>query len=132
MQYQVVKVGEFRQTPKPNSDWSPNKTQPFCMIFAITPEGNFLLTGMEKETKTYLRQRFTQFIARYTYWKNGENRGGWLSSKGIQVQKSNIPFGKNKPKTQVTIFKSPTNPVTLEFRRLPKKWLPVYNQAYTA
>lgn len=129
--YQVIEVGKFRQTPTKKNPYS--KTQPYCMIFVIAPEGNFLLKGMHEECITYLKQRFIKYLAKYTFWKNGKERGNWIGSTGLFVKPNFNPDGSRpkRNKLQVIII-TPDNPkpITLEFRHLPKKWLPIYDKSY--
>ena len=129
MQYQVVEVGKFRQTP---ADTYMSKTQAFCMIFVIAPEGNFILKGMDKECGTYLKQHFVRYIARYTYWHKGKHRGSWFGSRGLSVRSNTDSYG-NRPKRlkyKVVIMPQGKPQISIEFRHLPKHWLPAYNEAF--
>jgi len=81
-------------------------------------------------------------LYRYTYWKNGLSRGGWHSSGQVyikQISEYDIinPRHQNHRYTRKDIGKheilifTGDKPTVLLVRRVPHKWLPVYDKALT-
>ena len=123
----TIAVGLFRKTPRPGPF---DRTQPFVIAFVYTPDGGYVVKGMQQEVDTYIRQRFPKAIWNETHWKNGRSRSHWRSTHKIYIAQRRNPQRNNRPMYRISIF-GPDKYLVQEFwvRRVPKKWLDVYDQA---
>lgn len=129
MKLKEIEVGKFRKIN--------GRSEPYCIFFVYTPKENFVLKGMYDECKQYIEQRYVRYIARYTMWKDGKNRGSWIACKDMYIrpyregQLDDFGFVDGRVKYKVTIYHSSKKTWSeFKFRRLPKKWLPVYDEAF--
>lgn len=123
MQTEVIEVGKFRKTKDSFG------TQPFCIAFVYSKFGNFVVKGMSREVETYIAQKFPFCFYKYTFWKNGESRGGWKTPNGLALYFSPK---KIKNRTRFVVSMNTTNgwqSDILTFRNMPKKWLPIFDSA---
>ncbi len=121
MKLQEIDLGPFKRT----------KGDLYGMWFVYTPQGNFLVKGMFGLCEQYIKKNFSKYIARWTMWKNGKSRGHWQCSEGMSVSilsrmdKFGMIDYSQRLKYKVVFSKSEE---TLEFRKIPKKWLPEYDR----
>jgi len=120
----------------------------WSIYFVYAPEGNFVIKGRNDKVEGYVKENFPRCIYHYTYWRDGKCRGGWMSTvknflilspshrQGVQRREKedyNYELYNPRPRIQkyeVSVY-DPTrrNPTqTMEFRRIPKKWLPEYDE----
>lgn len=117
----------------PNYWYSPYRSaHPWAMYFIYAPEGNFILKGKENKDglpslNDYIKKHFPICLYRYTYWENGESRGSWrFSCPRMYVEG---PSRRTNRKYEIVAFKElEKGRKVLTFRRIPKKWLPEYNE----
>lgn len=121
MKLQEIDLGPFKRT----------KGDLYGMWFVYAPEGNFLVKGMFGLCEEYVKKNFSKYIARWTMWKNGKSRGHWRCSEGMhlsilsRINKYGMIDYSKRMKYKVIFSKSDE---ILEFRRIPKKWLPEYDR----
>ena len=95
--------------------------------------GNFILEGFHKEVEAYLKKNYTHYFVNYSLWWHGEHRDIW------DFWKDNIGiFSPNKKKRDWKIQVRPYSTYqtdktelakqTFKFKRLPKRWIPEFNQ----
>lgn len=119
MKLREVEVGKFRRL----SDGE--RTQPFCIAFVYSKEGNFVVKGMMNEVKTYIEQRHPFSFYRMTFWMNGKSRGLWMSPMALYISYKKIGR-RNKFVVSMTTAKGHLSDF-LSFRTMPKKWLPIFD-----
>lgn len=130
MQYEVIELSKFTTTPsrEKNDEFMKIKTQPFCMIFVYAPQGNFLIKGMYEACRTYLKQHFLKYVAKITTWCKGLKFSHLTSSRGIYITTNDTTGQKRKRKKFVVRLNLGKEYRTVEFRHLPKKWIPIYDE----
>lgn len=123
MKLQEIDLGPFKRT----------KGDLYGMWFVYTPQGNFLVKGMFGLCEEYVKKNFSKYIARWTMWKNGKSRGYWQCSRGMGVrvlpeqdEYGMIDYSYSKRMKYKVVFDKSEE--TLEFRKIPKKWLPEYDR----
>ena len=95
--------------------------------------GNFVLQGYFKEVEEYLKKNYTHYFVNFTLWWHGEHRDiwhFWKDSIGIFTptkKKRNWKYEIRPYSTYMTDKKELANQ-TLKFKRLPKRWIPEFNQ----
>lgn len=111
----------------------------YTIAFVFSKSGNFILKGYIKEVREYLKKNCTHYLANLTLWHHGEYRDIW------QFWKPNVYVNHNTRKERIKLnrkritivkygdskFKSnfPTEKkIELNFKRLPQKWIPEYEQ----
>ena len=122
---EVIEVGKMRKV----ASRSGIGTQPYCMAFVYCEEGAFIVKGMCEEVHTYIAQRFPFSFYHYDYWADGKRRGGWRSPSGLSLYFSPKRIGKRIKYVVSMNTKDGYQPEFLTFRRMPKKWLPIFNRA---
>lgn len=129
---------------KGRDNWYEPASEPFVIAFLITPSGNWIIRGGSDGVRKYIEKNFRQYIVQYTWWQDGLSRSHWSGSEGIFVKelrgtspdrlgerygRSLMCRGERKyfhiSLSTIDGFK----PSALILRRMPKVWLPEYNQA---
>ena len=116
----VITLGKFTRIP--------GHSDPFTIFFVYSTIGNYVIKGMPKEVSDYLRNNFVQkripYFLRYTYWKDGVSRGGWLASSGIYIKDNRKDLHKRRGYT-ITIYKNntPLRSTIMFLRRMPQHWI---------
>jgi hypothetical protein len=106
-----------------------NAGEPFCTYFVYTKTQRLVIKGSATKVKDYVDHQFPQSIYYATYWKQGECRGFWGCGKGMAAYWSQRRFG-NRNKWVLCIDTAVGFlPQALIVRRIPRKWLTVYDQA---
>jgi len=120
---------------KTRSKWSG--TDPWTIAFVYTPDGDFVIKGMSEAVKTYVKSHFQKYIVNYTFWKNKsckmligwsripEKRGYWSSSRNIFISDRELSGHK---KYEINV-RTENGTKIIQVRRVPRKWLDIYNQA---
>ena len=120
--YSVIKVPASGQ---PN--WGDG-ARTMCFVYS-KKHGNFILEGYLGEVKSYLKKNYTHYFCYYCMWHKGHSRGYWKFWKDTSVyifQPSKI---SKTWKYRVVGYESSTRreKITLEFKRLPKRWIPEFD-----
>ena len=129
-------------------------THPFAIYFVYAPEGNFVLKGRSGACEKYIAKHFSKCLYNYTYWHNGESRGGWrFNCKGMyvdtpserqrQIIRNEAEENGNSwtyklynlrpriAKYEVFAYFRDANRELhrkgFEFRRMPRKWIPEFD-----
>lgn len=129
----VIELSKFVPAPAKEpleNFWQRKESHPFAINFVYTPEGFFVVKGRSDEVQQYIDARFPKYLVRYTYWKNGQSRGSWRSNLPIYWSKYNSKLYRSEKHYTLSIntadgFKENV----LRVRRIPKVWLPIYDQA---
>lgn len=124
MQMPVIELGKFCKT---YSNLTSN-TEPFCIAFVYTKDGNHVVKGMTPEVEAYIKEKFPRSFYRYTFWKNGISRGGWRAPRWFKLYFSQRIIGKRQ-KYIVSMQTKDGFKQLPAVRNLPKRWLPVYDEA---
>lgn len=160
MRLQEVVLSQFKVTP--NDAYGRNKhfdfgwrTQPFVMAFCYTPNGNFVVKGMEEEVKEYVLKTYPKVLMNlctfgprghgfpmWEIYENGQRKAQGYRTKINKESKNKLGrprsrfyddyLTEERQKTK-TVFKfssiykhgKPTRDLVL--RRLPKKWIPEFD-----
>ena len=124
----------------------------WALVFVYAPEGNFLVKGRSDLTTGYVKEHFPKCIYYMSLWRNGRARGGYWHStvKGMTIYDPAFRTGMQKDieeerdvferrpkhlsprirKYKVIVYDrhEGANTQSVEFRRMPKKWLPLYDE----
>lgn len=119
---QTIELSKFVKSPARGG----HNTQPFTIAFVYSDAGDFVIKGMNESVETYIKQRFPNCIYNLTYWHKGIHRSVWQSPKSLFIHQERRD---GRLKWCVRIFQGGGDVIELTFRKLPKKWLPVYNKA---
>ena len=100
--------------------------------------GNFILRGYSDEVEKYLEKNYTHYFYYNSLWSQGRSRGHWQFWKdGVYFT---TPSKLNKTwKYSIVRFKTSgrffgldelkqQKEIRLTFKRLPKQWIPEFNQ----
>jgi hypothetical protein len=130
---EVIELSKFVPTPKePLATWRERKeSHPFAIFFVYAPEGFFVVKGRSDEVEKYIKARFPKYVARYTFWKDGESRGNWTSNLPLYWSREYNRNNFRSTKYYVLHMNTATGfkENLLRVRRIPKGWLPIYDQA---
>ena len=130
---QVIELSKFVPTPKePAVTWHQRKeSDPFAIFFVYAPEGFFVVKGRSDEVEKHIDKRFSKYLCCYTFWKNGKSRGGWKSNLPLywtrEYNSDSCRLTKYYTLSMNTVNGYKEN--VLRVRRIPKGWLPIYNEA---
>jgi hypothetical protein len=169
---QEVVLSQFKHTPNANFGRDKHydfgwRTQPLVNAFCYTPEGNFVVKGMEAEVAAYIAKTYklalvhTKIIGpreQFPTWsilKDGvEVARGYRTIKAKQPKESKVKgyVGRKRYTSSFsnaweddyyqqeeerrtkkvfsfsTVWRHGKEIKTLELRRLPKKWIPQYEE----
>jgi len=107
--------------------------------------GNFILRGYYTEVREYLAKNYTHYFVNYTLWAHGEHRDiwdFWKDSVGIftptkkkrnwkyQVRRYSNSYLNDYDMSakEIVDMKVENEKKTLKFKRLPKRWIPEFDQ----
>jgi hypothetical protein len=97
---------------------------PFAMFYVYPREFSpFILKGKSEDCRQMIENYKLPCFYRYTYWKNGISRGGWITNIPMYITKHS---GNGY---DITVFRS-GKPVKIHFRRMPHMWVPEIEQLY--
>ena len=118
----TIELGRFKSTRD-----EYRHALPFAIYFVYTPNGFYVVKGMSEQVKEGVKGAFPNAVYFYTYWKNGEWRGSWGSTCAIYWTPEKIG---NRTKYLLSMNTAEGyKPKIMTVRRIPRKWLPVYDQA---
>lgn len=112
----------------------------YCMIFVYSKyKDNFIVKGYLREVQEYLKKNHTHYFAYLSMWNNGESRGHWFFWKDdVSIYSPKKPskydYFPARKKYQVVKYNGhryssdSEREIELEFKRLPKRWIPEFNQ----
>jgi len=113
------------------SDWGEGA---FTLCFVYSKHyGNFILRGYRGEVDEYLKKNYTHYFYYVSMWHHGQSRGHW------KFWKNNVTiFEPNKTyksfKYNIVKYKHPNSffemkrEIEIKLKRLPKRWIPEFNQ----
>ena len=124
-------------------DWEKTgRSEPYCMLFVYTPTDNILIKGMPDACNRYVDQHYPICVYRYTYWKNGVSRGTWRCGKGMRMDIHKVrednhsrfgDIGDGRKVWEVTTYVPGSGRMiegrTVRIRRLPHRWISLYDEA---
>jgi hypothetical protein len=124
--YRVVTV-----PPYGNANWMGGA---YCLAFVYSKStGNFVLKGYYKEVQDYLKSNYTHYFVNYSLWCKHEHRDiwdFWKDSVGIFTptkKKRNWKY-QVRPYSNYMTDKTELAKKTFMFKRLPKRWIPAFDQ----
>lgn len=122
----------------------------WTMFFIYTPKGNYLIKGWVRsdgwDIEQYVNKKFEKCFYRYTFWQNGQSRGGWrfankernrhlfwMSGRNLLIDGHTVYDLNNK---LIKISKNKTYAVcfhldkiyAIGFRKVPTKWIAEFDQ----
>ena len=100
---------------------------PFSIYF-VYPRGEdpFILKGRSDECEEFLRNYKTPCLYRYSYWRDGTNRGSWrFSFGGAYVSKNH-----HHHRYDIESWDSGSNKLSFSFRRMPHGWVDKIEELY--
>jgi hypothetical protein len=108
----------------------------YCLCFVYSKyDGNFVLKGYIKEVEEYLKTNYTHYICNKSLWYKGFNRDIWdFWKESIFIHHPSVRDRKKGKKIEVRPFlhscedKEERKEKTLYFKRLPKRWIPEFDQ----
>jgi len=116
------------QVTRHTSDFPYTRTQAWAIAFVYTPSDSFVVKGMHDAVENYVKSHFRKYVMRLTFWKNGANRGLWYASDGIRIN-SNFEEPRRK-RYEISVNNNIGMPIfTKTVRRVPRKWLDIYEMA---
>lgn len=137
MPYKRIDLAPFMS--RPEADRYVH-THPFTICFVYPKNGeNFVVTGPHEVVDAYLK-KFTATMPcfwRWTYWKDGENRGGWsathfyIVSKAKREKKDDWGIVQRRgPVAHEISGYSEDGKVVASFmlRRMPHRWIPEFDR----
>jgi hypothetical protein len=107
----------------------------YCLCFVYSKyKGNFVLKGYMREVQEYLKKNYTHYFYNASLWNKGEYRDIWYFwKKDIGVFDVSIKERKKGKKAEIRPYSdSVSNEEELQtksfkFRRLPKRWIPEFD-----
>jgi hypothetical protein len=131
---QEIVISGFKKT---KSKWCG--TDPWTIAFVYTPHcpTGFVVKGMSGQVRSFIEQRYPKYIARFTYWQNGtckvsvgwrgevRTRGTWHCSPGIYI----FEKSRGHKRFEITVREGKKTVHEFKVRRVPRRWLAIYNQA---
>jgi hypothetical protein len=119
---QVIELSEFKSTKVAQPASWRRISEPYAIWFVYPKDQQpVVVKGMCSEVAAFVMKTYPKALCRYTYWKNGSERGGWK----FTCPKMYVVEGRRRK--IVTIYTADNNPRELSFRRLPKKWIPEFD-----
>lgn len=120
----------------------------YCLCFVYSKyNGNFVLKGYMREVQEYLKKNYTHYFYNLSLWHHGMNRNIWYFWKeNVGVFDVSIKERRKGKKTEVRPYsnsylnddnmsmkeivdmKVENEKKTLKFKRLPKRWIPEFDQ----
>jgi len=114
-----------------NPNWSCGAR---TMCFVYSKKGNFILEGYLGEVEDYLKKNYTHYFYYMSMWHNSQSRGYWKFWKENVTIYSPSKHGKTWKYKVIKYdynqrgYSAPADKVVLEFKRLPKRWIPEFNK----
>ena len=109
------------------------RSQPYAIYYVYAEHENFIVKGMSDDVSEWLnkyKKNCDKYFYRYTYWKDGISRGGWMSSKDMRISRhpyNNSDFRK-RGKYYISIkFNGTWLTDHIVLRRMPNKWIPEFD-----
>jgi hypothetical protein len=123
---------------------NPRRNRPFAIFFVYAKKGNYILKGCSDEIRAYIKENLFESVYNYTFWKNGEHRGGWSSEclsihrctkegklAGFRADKS-LKEKKWRIAPRIQCFSHKKLAYTeipcKILKRIPHKWIPEYDR----
>lgn len=106
----------------------------YCLVFVYSKYyGNFILKGYRREVEAYLKKNYTHYFIYESMWHKGASRGHWSfwkdnvtifePSRLFKSFKYRVVKYDNKSQYYERDVKK-----DLEFKRLPKRWIPEFDK----
>lgn len=129
---------ELPYTKKKTTDsmTSGLRSHPFAMYFVYAKDAQSVITGPSEDVEAYIEKHFPRCIYRYTFWKDGRQRGGWGSTLCVYIRHHACgePFKRTQGRQDTyisVVTRDGWIPDALVLRRMTHKWLPIYDRALT-
>ncbi len=101
----------------------------YTLAFVYSKSGNFLIKGYSEEVKEYLKKNHTHWFANFTFFHKGENRSFWKFWKeDIFISNNDHRTRKRSGRKKMTVSVYRNEQKNLNFKRLPKHWIPEFDQ----
>lgn len=123
----VIELSKFKPT-KIDDGWGYSLSQPFSIAFVYCQSGNkFVVKGFPDEVRNWIDANAGKCIYYMSYWKKGESRGGWSSTCKLYLFSKKI---RGRMRIEVSLINQKRELKKIgEFRRVPLRWLVIYNEA---
>jgi len=106
----------------------------YSLIFVYSKyDGNFIVKGYRGDVLDYLKKNHTHYFYYVSMWHSHETRGNWgfwKDTVGIYTPERRDKRFKYRVTNQTWTNrdKKGITPITLEFKRLPKRWIPEFDK----
>jgi hypothetical protein len=120
----VIVLSGFERRPR-TGPYSRG-TQAFAIAFVYSSKGNFVVKGMYQEVENYIKQHYPRSIYNLTLWADGKSRNIWYSNSRVYVSHREI---KGHLKYEISVYSNGKRIHVFSVRRVPHKWLDIYNDA---
>ena len=107
-----------------------NGAYTLCFVYSKY-KGNFVLRGYYNEVSEYLKKNYTHYFYNKSLWSHGFHRdiwGFWKENVGIFKPSPNDRRIGKKIEVREYTFANSKNKPTLKFKRLPKRWIPKFDE----
>lgn len=106
-----------------------------CMFFVYSKDkGNFILKGYRREVEKYLKENYNHYFYYNSMWSHGMSRGMWgFWKEGVSIYAPSKRKRRKNEKFKVIKHASSREfyfgkrEVELTFKRLPKRWIPEFD-----
>ena len=123
--FEVIEVSKYAKTKFRDGN-------PYTLTFVHTPSGNYLVKGQARTVDEYIKEHFPQCIYKNTYWHKGKARGYWRADQNhsLYIKKVYDRTSKHYGRFEVMMYVvGSMTPKVYYFKRMPSKWLPIFEQA---
>jgi len=115
------------------SEFESNTGYPFAIYWVYTPTDSFIVKGMSYYVEEWLIKNVTKGVYYYSYWRNGRSRGRWRVTGGLSLFFRRDSHSKQKRWIVETVIRDTQGKSHIKtiasFRRIPNKWIDLYDQA---
>lgn len=121
----IIQLSGFEKRKK--TDCYGFGTQAFVIAFVYADTGNCVVKGMCQEVEDYIKKHFPRCIYNLTLWADGKSRNIWGSTRSIYI--FHKQDDNDRLKYDISIYKNGKRHSVACVRRVPHKWLDIYNDA---
>lgn len=109
----------------------------FCMFFVYSRDkGNVILKGYRREVEKYLKKHYDHYFYYNSMWSHGESRGNWhfwkddvtIFEPSKKKPYRRLKYSVVKYNNDSRGYRDYNAVTTLNFKRLPKRWIPEFNK----
>jgi hypothetical protein len=124
---------QFQEVVLPNkfADKAKKPYDAYALAFVYTPEGNFLIKGFVTEIKEYLKSKHPRYFGSFNLYHKGKKRTLWYFGDNGFIISPRRENGYYTSKSKYWRFKLYGFTKTIQFKKLPNKWVSILDTLYT-